>query len=119
MSSGIDAAATARAAAMTKALRVGRTKGGDGMSVDSGANDDAIDYIGPRCAVIAPNVAPIGLSKPHVGPISPAAPRRDARIPIVLAAASSLAAMSAMPDNSNPARKAQSINGGSPRIAAS
>ena len=83
MSSGIDAAATARAAAMTKALRVGRTKGGDGMSVDSGANEDAIHYIGPRCAVIAPNVAPIGLSKPHVGPISPAATRRDARIPIV------------------------------------
>jgi hypothetical protein len=53
------------------------------MSVDSGANDDAIDYIGPRCAVIAPNVAPIGLSKPHVGRISLAATRRDARIPIV------------------------------------
>ena len=34
-----------------------------------------VDYIGVRRTVIAPNVAPIGLSKPHVGPICVAGER--------------------------------------------
>jgi len=37
------------------------------MATTADVDDDAVDYIGVRCVVIVPNIAPIGLSKPHVG----------------------------------------------------
>jgi len=36
------------------------------MATTADVDDDAVDYIGVRCVVIVPNIAPIGLSKPHV-----------------------------------------------------
>jgi len=53
-----------------------------------------LDYIGVRCTVIAPNVAPIGLSEPHVGASPRERPSEQAS-----SAEPLLAAMSAMPDN--------------------
>jgi hypothetical protein len=71
--------------------------------------DEVTDYIDAPAAFAERVVAPIGFRKPHVG-ISRTMPGTNAI---------SLAPTFAIADNSGLARKAQPINGGSPRIAAS